>query len=260
MEIKKRLDFWDNMEFLQVNSSKHEFPMHYHDTYCISIVEEGFFGENNVIAPAGSLIISHPFEVHQNNLVGNSTYSLTSFYINPSLWKYLSNDAVSFENKVICDYKLYSLFKAIVAKINTSSTQVIQQNLQHSIFKLATTHGSYKPFHSLEKSNDIDEIKQFIDQEISNKLSLDTLSKTIGMTKFQFTRWFKKQVGISPFEYILLQKTEKAKKLILNDVSLVHIALDLGFYDQSHFSNYFKKYVGVSPMTYKNHCNIFQEK
>lgn len=41
--------------------------------------------------------------------------------------------------------------------------------------------------------------------------------------------------------------------------TLLHAALDTGFYDQSHFSNYFKYFTGATPGEYQKGCNIFQD-
>ena len=47
---------------------------------------------------------------------------------------------------------------------------------------------------------------------------------------------------------------EEAKKLMYSNLPLVQIALESGFYDQSHFSNYFLKFVGLTPQVYRKSC------
>jgi len=79
------------------------------------------------------------------------------------------------------------------------------------------------------------------------------------MSKYSFIRWFKRHVGLTPFEYILIKRVGLGKSLILQGLPLTDVALESGFYDQSHFSNYFKRYIGKSPQSYKQSCNIFQD-
>jgi transcriptional regulator GlxA family with amidase domain len=96
-------------------------------------------------------------------------------------------------------------------------------------------------------------------ENLNLKLSLFELARMSGMSKFQFIRWFKSNVGMTPFEYILLKRVEYGRTLIKQGFPLVEVALDSGFYDQSNFSNYFKKYIGISPRMYQQSCNIFQD-
>jgi len=94
---------------------------------------------------------------------------------------------------------------------------------------------------------------------LDNKITLDDLARLVGMNKYKFIRWFKKNVGLTPFDYIILNRIELGKKMMQQGKSLAHIAIDTGFYDQSNFSNYFKRFVGITPNAYKKNCNIFQE-
>lgn len=69
---------------------------------------------------------------------------------------------------------------------------------------------------------------------------------------FHFARLFKHSFGLSPHQYILQNRIERAKKLITADAgcSLTDIALQVGFYDQTHFGKAFKRTVGVSPKVF----------
>ena len=66
-------------------------------------------------------------------------------------------------------------------------------------------------------------------------------------------RLFKQTTGISPHQFILQLKIERAKQLInKTQLSLTEIAYELGFTDQAHFSNAFKKIIGVAPRQYRH--------
>ena len=101
MALNKRtgLNHFDSLELLHCKSSLHEFPLHYHDTFCLTIIHDGVMGENEVFSPAGTLLISHPFEVHQNRLIHQTGYSFTTFYISPDLMGTLPNQITYFLKK-----------------------------------------------------------------------------------------------------------------------------------------------------------------
>lgn len=102
-------------------------------------------------------------------------------------------------------------------------------------------------------------VKYHISKKLVDKITLDELAWIVGMNKYKFIRWFKENVGLTPFDYIIINRIEEGIKMIKEGKPLAHIAIDTGFYDQSNFSNYFKRYVGVTPKSYKENCNIFQD-
>lgn len=113
-------------------------------------------------------------------------------------------------------------------------------------------------FSKRSKSNKINEntiknIKDFIINNIANELTIEKIALEMNMSKFYFLKEFKKQTGITPYQYILKIKMEKASELLINtNQSLAEIAYSLGFNDQSHFSNTFKRFFNKSPKEYRN--------
>ncbi|MBL8991700.1 MAG: helix-turn-helix transcriptional regulator, partial [Spirochaetia bacterium] len=67
-----------------------------------------------------------------------------------------------------------------------------------------------------------------------------------------FSARFKKQFGISPKQYFLLEKTELAKRYLLeSELSVSEISERLGFANAFHFSRLFKKHSGTSPAAFR---------
>ncbi len=67
------------------------------------------------------------------------------------------------------------------------------------------------------------------------------------MSPYYFLRLFKQSMGITPHQYILQRRIEKAKFLLQHGESIAEIAIKVGFCDQSHLTQYFKRIVGVTP-------------
>jgi AraC family transcriptional regulator len=81
---------------------------------------------------------------------------------------------------------------------------------------------------------------------------LDRLAKVAGLSKYYLEKVFKQAVGLSPQQYILQLRVERAKKMLtFSSKSIVDISMELGFFDQSHFSNAFKQFTGISPLAYR---------
>jgi AraC-like DNA-binding protein len=259
------INYFDNMELLQCNSSFHEFPLHYHNTYCLSIIHDGMMGENEICAPAGTMLISHPFEVHQNKLINQTAYSFTTFYISPDLFGVAAKTKnLFFKEKVIYDHSLIRSFDQLASQLfhlknDNKDISTYQKRFMDAIGRLAHAHSFDAPFAGTITPGVISEIKDYITNHLDRKISLAELSKIAGMDKFKFLRWFRKHTGLTPFNYIILNRVERGKKMIRQGKPLVHAALDSGFYDQSHFTNYFKYFVGITPKEYQSRFNIFQD-
>lgn len=249
----------DSLEILTFNNSKSEFRMHFHDTYVISLIRNGTFIENNFIGVSGNILISHPFEIHENKIFDNNAYTVTSIYINSEVIQYLSKQKyTAFPEKLINDLNLYTLFSQYLSSLNSSK---LDNNnlLVEALKKLISTYGKNTVFDDQQnKSTHITDSQYYIEQNYHTKIKLDDLAIMAKQSKYSFIRQFKKNVGITPFEYINLHRIKQAKMHLREGTSLVETALTTGFYDQSHFCHYFKNYVGLSPSDYVN-SNILQD-
>ncbi|MEM8723182.1 MAG: AraC family transcriptional regulator [Cyanobacteria bacterium P01_G01_bin.39] len=93
---------------------------------------------------------------------------------------------------------------------------------------------------------------EYIDHHLSQSIKLENLSNHLGISKFHFSRLFKKSMGVSPHQYVMQQRIELAKQLLLKaDTSISDIALECGFNSHAHMSKYFRNYVGMTPKNYR---------
>lgn len=250
---------FDSLEILTFNNSKSEFRMHFHDTYVISLIEKGTFIENNFIGVSGNILISHPFEIHENKIFDDSAYTVTSMYLNAEVIQYLSKQKyTTFPEKLINDLSTFTLFSQYLSSLNSSNLDS-NNLLVEALKKLIFTYGKNTVFDDQQiKNAHITDSQYYIEQNYHTKIKLDDLAIMAKQSKYSFIRQFKKNVGITPFEYINLQRVKNAKMYLREGMPLVETALSTGFYDQSHFSHYFKHYVGLSPSDYVN-SNILQD-
>ena len=96
----------------------------------------------------------------------------------------------------------------------------------------------------------IRQIMRYMEDNYMSSISIEELSKVVNLSPFHFTRLFKQEAGMSPHAYITQLRVNRAQDLILRGESLLGIAYELGFADQSHFSRTFLKLTGVSPVKF----------
>ena len=91
---------------------------------------------------------------------------------------------------------------------------------------------------------------ELVRSSIHGVVTLEELAASIHLSVFHFSRLFKNTVGVSPYQFVLRQKIEYAKKLIKRKEPIGDIAYMLGFTDSAHFCNAFKKFTGQSPLQF----------
>jgi AraC family transcriptional regulator len=94
--------------------------------------------------------------------------------------------------------------------------------------------------------------KEMLRANLSGDLGLPQLASACRLSTGHFSRAFKQTIGCAPHQWLLHQRVERAKQLILNtDDPLCQIALDTGFADQSHFTRVFARRVKASPAAWR---------
>jgi AraC-like DNA-binding protein len=92
------------------------------------------------------------------------------------------------------------------------------------------------------------QITNYINENIDKKIEIDELVQLTQWKRHHFTRLFTKYLRVSPYQYILLRKIDKAKLLLEETVIPINeIANDLGFKSYSNFCNAFKKIKSDTP-------------
>jgi AraC family transcriptional regulator len=91
-------------------------------------------------------------------------------------------------------------------------------------------------------------VLDFVRDNLASDFGLADMASVAHMSEFHFSRQFKSVVGLSPHQYVIRKRVERAKDLIReNKLSLTQVALAVGFCDQSHLVRHFNRLVGVSP-------------
>lgn len=96
------------------------------------------------------------------------------------------------------------------------------------------------------------DVFSYIDKNYSKQISVDTLAQIAHMSKYHFTRQFKKVTGHSPYNYITNYRINCSKALLTaTDKTINEISLLCGFLSESNYICHFKKQVGITPDKYR---------
>jgi AraC family transcriptional regulator len=98
----------------------------------------------------------------------------------------------------------------------------------------------------------LNRVIEYIDANLDREIALTALAKTAGMSAHYFSELFKQSVRISPHQYVLRRRIDRARKLLTDPaVTVFEAAVRSGFTDQSHFTKIFRRVMGVTPTRYR---------
>jgi len=124
-------------------------------------------------------------------------------------------------------------------------------NMINNILTALFSNASIFP-KSSSKQNPLKDTLLFISEHLDEALPIDFLASRIFLSKYHFIRLFKKEVGYTPHEYILMSRINAAMLALKTSSSSIRdIALDYGFASESSFCTTFKRFVGMTPLTYR---------
>lgn len=94
--------------------------------------------------------------------------------------------------------------------------------------------------------------KEFIHENLERDLSLAEVAEAVGLSQFHFARSFRHSTGLTPQQYLILQRINRAKELLSRgELPLVEVSIQAGFKNQSHFTTLFRKFTAFTPKEFR---------
>lgn len=96
------------------------------------------------------------------------------------------------------------------------------------------------------------QVLDYINDHLDQNIRLVDLAALLDISQFHFSHLFKQTLGVSPYQYLLQQRVERAKQLLKQtDRSIMEIAFQCGFSSHSHLSKQFRQLTGLTPKAFR---------
>ncbi len=205
----------------------------------------------HITARAGDTVILDCYKPHEY-------YTNDSF---ESIWIHISgaNSFELFEEVEKTDGNLVKCrdvnhVKKLLFRIYDSISGVnppSELNISLDIYKIFAELLNPQSIKSKGESNyedSIQDVKNYIAENLNEKLTVQRLANESHMSTSHFSRVFKQQTGFSPYDYVLITRLNKAKYLLQKtEMSVSSIAYETGCNSESNFICFFTDNEGISP-------------
>lgn len=244
------------------------FPVVYDDEYVSETVNESILiycvdgegwlmdRENKYTVESGSILYCDTNVIHAYGANPKNPWTIFWVHFTGDITKYFSSKIDSTQKCRVIKNQTRDLltnnFNRIIELLNCypEATKIITANsyLKSILYEITMNINTKEDLHNKEFIiRSINYMKENIDKIIS----LEELSSNVCLSKYHFSREFKKNIGTSPLNYFNKLKIDKACKMLKSDRQTIQeIASTLGFASPYYFSEMFKKHIGMSPKIY----------
>lgn len=100
--------------------------------------------------------------------------------------------------------------------------------------------------------NNAQRVVEYVEANLGRLVTVRELADVAELSTHHFVRMFKRSLGVTPYQYLLQRRVERAKELLRGKpASLAEVGLSTGFGSQSHFTSTFHRAVGATPAEFQ---------
>lgn len=242
------------------------YDKHAHEEYSIGVTRKGrqdFFSDGRFHkSNEGNVIFFNPEQVHDGCAGASSELEYEMLYIPESTLLemmrslgQISRDQARLKSSLFHDEQLRDDVLQLSQIMREPKASALEEeaallSIAQSVIRLGNGTLHNVQVHS-RKDALLLRARDYILSNLDQKLTVDSISQTANMSKYHFIRLFNQQFGMTPHQYVLNCRINRARQALEMGNSVFDTAVDLGFADVSHFNRKFKKTFGITPRQYQ---------
>jgi len=209
----------------------------------------------------GDIIVFNPGDVHNGNPGNDETLRYTMLYLDtedfyPLMWSSTESRHTQFRiaETHFSDPVLQSLILEMSRLVASGKHLSVEyDHFRYKIAKRLTRRMNIFSADDWARNKDalLLRARDYIHDNVAEDISIDELGQVASLSKYHFIRLFRKQFGLTPHQYILNLKVNKARFFLEVGLPPSDVAQQFGFFDVSHLNRHFKRAFGLTPKQYQ---------
>ncbi|WP_198587111.1 helix-turn-helix transcriptional regulator [Glycomyces xiaoerkulensis] len=263
MEVGPRIRAWRPavggvVEAFHAHFTDHAYPMHVHDTWTLLIIDEGVVRydlDRHEHGALDSFVTLLPPQVpHDGESATPHGFRKRVLYLDTTL---LDEDLIgrAVDGPEIRDpvlrrriHRLHGILESPGDGLEAESgIELIAERLRRHLRRQSPL---IVPARDRRLAHDL---RGLLDASIVPGVSLREAAATLYAHPVHLVRAFSAEFGISPHQYLVTRRVDRARRLLLAGTRPHAVAAATGFYDQAHLTRHFKRVVGTTPARYAAH-------
>jgi AraC-like DNA-binding protein len=245
----------NGLERLKARFHGYAYDWHRHDTYAVGVTLEGVqtfdCRSTTYNSLPGQVMVLHPDERHNGRAGSVAGFSYCMTYIEPSrIRQALDLRSLPFVSRLVFNDRV--LARTVLAAYRSfpeplpelESDAIIARIADQLLRRSDARRGSSRPAMATRQ---MERVRAFLDAEFKRSVSSEELEALTGVNRYSIARHFRLCFGTSPYRYLIMPRLAEARRRLIHGTSIVNVAIDLGFADQSHLTRCFHQMFGLPP-------------
>lgn len=249
-------------EMLKGAYVRHAYPWHTHEALCLGLVAGGAINlrtrTRSGVASAGTFVLINSDEIHRGWPAADDGWTCRTIHVHPDAMRAAADErrgigsspSVSFRGPTFHDAELAVRLLELHRWSEKGGSLLGRQSLYVGLLALLLDRHAQTPTQLNERDDEPRVVKRaraFLDENLSDKVTLDDLATEVGLTPFRLLRSFRKATGLTPHQYQLQARVRQAHARLRRNEQLADIAAAVGFADQAHMTRAYKAMMGGTP-------------
>lgn len=243
-----------NITALHAKLDDFMYKTHAHQEYAIGVTLHGIQAYNLkndfILNHSNGVMFFNPEENHDGRAYNNQILEYVMLYIKPEQLLEATNlkHLYQFAKPTIYDETIKHNILRLTAAIFNGETDDICNSLFITLVDSLQVDNTH--LFTQNDNNKLTLAQEIIKKQLTDKLNIDDIAHHLEMSKYQFIRFFKRQCGITPYQYYINYKVEMAKRIIETYKDVYWAITECGFVDLTHLNKCFKYRYGVTAHQY----------
>ena len=252
------------IELYQAHISRYAFEPHTHEAFGIGTIESGAqrfrYRGTQYTAPAHSLVMMNPDELHTGESACEEGWRYQMIYIHPDEMDRLTGDSGWwFSEALRTDSRLALPLSQTLSALWQASSALERQSLLGDLLAQLRPLARMAERERKERRHRFDQVRDYLRDNLAEPIRLEELATLSSLSPWHFLRAFRAHFHVTPHQMLMAYRLYEAKLRLARGMSAASVAASVGLSDQAHLTRAFAQRYGITPARYQKQVRGAQD-